>query len=781
MDNNKINYQEYTFPKLLEQYDMILVPMIQRDYAQGRSDKKATDVRKNLLNDIFSGNEVHFDLVFGSVERRIVDGAEKRCFIPIDGQQRLTTLFLLYLYGQRQLSLYQELDLSKFTYDTRRAASDFCKSITREEWIIKEGKSVSEEIKDASWFMDYWAKDPTVDGMLNMMDAIHENAKEKGYPNLENVKFYFFDLESNGLNENLYLKMNSRGKPLTAFENLKAKMEKVLPDNIEIDVKWFPEDAAAPDSFKEKWKFFMDRNWTETFWDKDHPDIFDESIAKFIVRFLSGYWAAFGKDDKKAKEDELKKINEKENYADFIPFEPIENILKLDGAFSKLAHALTVLIDDSKIKAYWSKENDTIEVSDKSGYKLLAVVFTYVLFNGDKSAMRFAWNMAENYVSGYNNFITYCKRAKEIHNKYKPEENNAFYKILSNNGFNDPSDQLKEEISKAKQILDENGDFSKYDGSLIKKDGSKCETWEDAIKVAEETAFFKGAIRFLFTDEKGQVNDESWDNFFDTKWGNAQKYFGEEGEFDYNCLLRTLISYFQTKEQFQSIYYDYSHWRDKVLLNKSIYTPVHLLLTKDIMCDFDNYESKCENEKLRIAQNQLVKSDLIEILPIDGYYMEDDLRLHVWYHNRDKTDVLLGDSIHNNCILSKLINEKIISCSQRVRESNFFYGFNIDFEYNNHPFRWYGNPNEEELDVYLMGKNEKGDLDYWPRNHELPEETTENKNWFCFRVDENTTPDSFTEMLDCLIHQAEADEQNKPCYNDCQNKINSCLYENAEH
>ena len=73
--------------------------MIQRDYAQGRTDKKATDVRNNLLNDIFSDNDVHFDLVFGSKEKRIIDGKEKNCFIPVDGQQRLTTLFLLYLYG----------------------------------------------------------------------------------------------------------------------------------------------------------------------------------------------------------------------------------------------------------------------------------------------------------------------------------------------------------------------------------------------------------------------------------------------------------------------------------------------------------------------------------------------------------------------------------------------------------------------------------------------------------------------------------------------------------
>ena len=366
MNSNTSYYKEYTFQELLKQYDKILIPMIQRDYAQGRTNKKATDVRNNLLNDIFSGKKVHFDLVFGSVESRIVDGDKKRCFIPVDGQQRLTTLFLLYLYGQRQLSLYQELDLSKFTYDTRRAAADFCKSITREEWHYGNKENVSDAIKDCSWFMDYWAQDPTVEGMLNMLDAIHEKYKQGNtFPDLENVTFYFFDLESNGLNENLYLKMNSRGKSLTAFENLKAKIEKVLPDNIEIDEKFFPEcDAAPKDSFKEKWKFFMDRNWTETFWDSENPSKYDVNIAKFIVRFLAGYWAAFGKvtaEETTTKElvDANRKEQNDKNYADYIKFEPIEKVLQLENAVSSLAYALTTVIN---IAPYWT--NDKVKVSD---------------------------------------------------------------------------------------------------------------------------------------------------------------------------------------------------------------------------------------------------------------------------------------------------------------------------------------------------------------------------------------------------------------------------------
>ena len=36
------------------------------------------------------------------------------------------------------------------------------------------------------------------------------------------------DLKAYKLNDELYIKMNSRGKPLTKFENFKAKFEKFL-------------------------------------------------------------------------------------------------------------------------------------------------------------------------------------------------------------------------------------------------------------------------------------------------------------------------------------------------------------------------------------------------------------------------------------------------------------------------------------------------------------------------------------------------------------------------
>ena len=663
MSNNISNYQEYIFPKLLEQYDKILVPMIQRDYAQGRSDKKATDVRNNLLNDIFSGNKVHFDLVFGSKEKKIIDGKEMNCFIPVDGQQRLTTLFLLYLYGQKAGKTNTELDLSKFSYDTRRAASDFCKSVTSEEWFVRNDKNVSDVIKDSSWFMNYWEKDPTVEGMLNMLDAIHKKCKGiTDYPNLDKVTFFFFDLESNGLNENLYLKMNSRGKPLTAFENLKAKIEKVLPDtNKNVETKWFPENNAVPnDSFKEKWKFFMDRDWTNAFWDKKHPENYDESITKFIVRFLAGYWAAFGTDEGQMAID-LKSLNGKDSYADFIPFEPIKKVLDLENAFPKLAYALATI---TKIKLYWSDEIKEIEVSDKSGYKIIAVVFTHVLFDDDEAAERFAWNMAENYVTGYDNFITYCKRVKEVHDKFNSDENNAFYKTLSDNYFSNPSEQLKEEIAKAKQII--NGK-ERWDGK----------TWKKIITEAEGYAFFKGAIRFLFTDGEGNIN---WCDF-DTKWSNAKSLIPLDKE---NRQTIELLIPFIADDDLKDMFSKFNLSNDD----------------KNLKALFLDSPTKVHNffmQQNKIASQSLLQSDLIyhcEQHPdywihknwVNGFDVLSNYERHTGYY--EYNSYVIG-----NCFFIDRLNilkriDDIKFFDNQKNDGKIWKGLFIEFEYNNRKLRW---------------------------------------------------------------------------------------------
>ena len=79
------------FMELIKEYE-ITIPLIQRDYAQGR-DKEKTKAN-NFLNAILKGVQdgLTLDFIYGK------ENKEENKFIPLDGQQRLTTLLLIHWY-----------------------------------------------------------------------------------------------------------------------------------------------------------------------------------------------------------------------------------------------------------------------------------------------------------------------------------------------------------------------------------------------------------------------------------------------------------------------------------------------------------------------------------------------------------------------------------------------------------------------------------------------------------------------------------------------------------
>ena len=720
---NSNQYQRLKFTDFLGRYDHIVIPAIQRDYAQGREDKKATEVRKTLLDDIFSDKpEIDFNLVFGSQE----EYGGKTCFIPVDGQQRLTTLFLLYLYNSK-VNRVQTDGLNKFTYETRRAAADFCKAIVDvdNDWENQKDK-LSGSIKDCNWFMQYWNQDPTVISMLRMLDDIQKRAPEGNFKEkLDRITFYFYDLKQNGLNETLYIKMNGRGKPLTAFENLKAAIDNILPKELDYDFKEIGDEANGS-NFKEKWQSCIDGKWTDAFWDKEKPHDIDKNLTKFIVRFLSGCYATLKLNDNQTTDDETKKqlseINADENnYSSFIPFGPIKKVLELENSFAFLARAFDI-ISCKKEDLYptWRNSDFTFTIDVITEYKALSVLLAYVLFDGDKKALRFAWNMAENTVSGYNDFISLCNRFGEI--KTSEHLDKGIYTVLSNHKFNNPSEQLAEEIEKARQILTGN-----YNGNIADLKGK---TWEDVIIEAENYAFFKWAIRFLFRNEKGE-----WDwKDFDTKWGNVQRYFKKEcqkddksavnEEWDNAGLLQKLIKNLFSVEYINGdenkIGKIFSWWWNKRLFNNNVETWSFYLLESyickpihDLLCDNNNISvikeinhndyKKYEKTIYYLTQTNLLDY-IIRVIPNSRirYNSSNYLAIYppkyegVMFDNKSKSffrnEIL--SSVYGgtkDCLDSSMEEGKIYS-SQKIDGCDFFKDWNIHFKYKKNQkiyiFRW---------------------------------------------------------------------------------------------
>ncbi|WP_323756355.1 DUF262 domain-containing protein [Roseivirga sp.] len=259
-----INEENYTgrilnFKELMDEYE-VQIPIIQRDYAQGRKSQK--EVRDNFLgalhNCLKESSPIKLDFIYGS----IID--EK--FQPLDGQQRLTTLFLLHWYAATKEGKMSNSDvktiLNRFTYETRISSREFCQALVHESISeISPEHKLSESIIDKNWFFLSWTKDPTIDAMLRTINAIHEkfyeidNLWDKLSSNL--IQFYFVELENMGLTDDLYIKMNARGKLLTPFENFKAGFQK------RIDEETWEEGIDVKEHFGVK----IDNDWTDFFWD----------------------------------------------------------------------------------------------------------------------------------------------------------------------------------------------------------------------------------------------------------------------------------------------------------------------------------------------------------------------------------------------------------------------------------------------------------------------------------------------------------------------------------
>lgn len=219
------------------QVQAIEIPLFQRDYAQGRHSEQARLVRTRFIADLCAAldgdQDLHLDFVFGDV----VEGT----LYPLDGQQRLTTLFLLHCY----LAWHQQEPAPQpwhaFHYATRPGARKFCE------------------------FLSQCRPDMATESLSAWVRLTKEQA----------IRFLLLPVAAQRLDNALYVKMNSRGRPLTEFENFKAEFEALLHKNPAID----PADAKT---FSEK----IDTDWSDLFWGYRGDDhLIDEEFMRYL-RFL---------------------------------------------------------------------------------------------------------------------------------------------------------------------------------------------------------------------------------------------------------------------------------------------------------------------------------------------------------------------------------------------------------------------------------------------------------------------------------------------------------------
>lgn len=772
-----------TFWNLLKE-NKIEIPIIQRDYAQGREGKEY--LRQTFLESLkeaLDENKVlKLDFVYGSTE----NGALQ----PLDGQQRLTTLWLLHWYmAMRAGKLHEAGDaLKKFTYETRISSREFCEKLCKaENFESFDGNNIVSYITSQTWFYSSWKQDPTIQSMLRMLggtqikgksgndipDGIEEVFGEESnfnsyWEKLESdnapIVFYYLPLKDFGLSDDLYIKMNARGKQLTNFENFKADLVGYIQEKAEEENEKWENLASSVNGIPAK----LDTEWTDIFWQNKTDDSrIDEIYFAFLNRYFLHYaianldanenspiWKLYGD---KSDDSALSYDNGFQMYADIIGKKlqvetsqeqstseeqntPEKKLLeKLSALFANLNK---IVKDDSgndiksindKIRSYlpeWfssfdfipqykKKDNGEYDViKDSFGNNLYKVTTLTqpqrVVFFGIcryfeecgsfdevqfKRWMRVVCNLTENNtVDTIDAMRSRIKLINELSSYHKD-----IYKFLSGEDFviksDAAKDQLSEEIEKARQILKGN-----YDGNLAELKGK---TWEDVIIEAENYAFFKGAIRFLFRNEKGE-----WDwKDFDTKWKNAKKYFDKENglyKIDSN-LLRFFISQFNIENEdtnwslFWEMVYDNedSSWRN-LLIKEKWKRPIHETLISNNTKINTDYQSTFENKKRKSVQEDLVKMNLLECIASGCTlkYIKDNYLLMPYKSQVEWEKYIIGN--HRNRILSYLYGGKSyeqpymyekIYTDQKIDGCDFFWGWDIYFKYKmpskTYDFTWY--------------------------------------------------------------------------------------------
>lgn len=266
----------HTFIDIFSNEDLpikkIVIPIIQRDYAQGRTDGAVVRIRERFLDALYTAvtqTPITLDFIYGDINA-------KGELIPLDGQQRLTTLFLLHWYAAKKgdIPMAEYAFLEGFSYETRYSARNFCKELI--SFTPQFSEILSREIRDQYWYPLDWNKDPTIQSMMVVLDAIDQRFKnvEDLWQRLKDgaISFYFLPIQDMGLTDELYIKMNSRGKPLTRFEHFKAELERELKVI----------DGAKAKNMIEK----IDRDWTDLLWQYRGADnIIDDEFLRYF-RFL---------------------------------------------------------------------------------------------------------------------------------------------------------------------------------------------------------------------------------------------------------------------------------------------------------------------------------------------------------------------------------------------------------------------------------------------------------------------------------------------------------------
>lgn len=238
--------------------EQIIIPELQRDYVWGERNVKCLlasilgnyelkreqilQIKDSCGNDIDNNikeylNDEYMRLRYNTRVGFIYayhDRTLSGKYYLIDGQQRITTIFLMLLALYRRFDvgqfrkLYFALSIPEIDYQVREVAHNFLVDFIEYE-LTKKNDST---FKESSRYYCEYNKDITAQSIYtNYYDVIipglasynNKDAAEDLIKYIENyIEFNYFDTNMSEQGEKLYLYMNSRGEALSSQERMKS-------------------------------------------------------------------------------------------------------------------------------------------------------------------------------------------------------------------------------------------------------------------------------------------------------------------------------------------------------------------------------------------------------------------------------------------------------------------------------------------------------------------------------------------------------------------------------
>jgi len=346
------NGEEFSLRELFSHDNKIVIPDLQRDYCWGdsayieqeKSQKELVSgfVGDYLLTSFKEKSSTSKDLMLG-----LVYGYEEplNCFNICDGQQRITTLFLLlgmvnrYSDGEFNDYIISSTEMQDdyephLLYSIRESTLYFLSDLSLHFFIKNSIPNVS-LIKKSNWYFDEYERDASVQSMLAALETIEKilvNEKTVDYKSfghflLNNLKMIYYDMENRARGEETYIVINTTGEPLSSTENIKPILLGSISDNKVYNEQW---------EEREDW-----------FWQNRGRDLCaDDGMKQFFIWF----WQSKLLQEKTYKDDKEFPIDPRKEFLNIDKNAYASTLDEVKSYFDALKYCVDILNEDEEIK-----------------------------------------------------------------------------------------------------------------------------------------------------------------------------------------------------------------------------------------------------------------------------------------------------------------------------------------------------------------------------------------------------------------------------------------------